>query len=140
MTSLGLLIISACKAVHTHWGGEDAGTIEVRGRLDAVGRRYLRMTRRLLAKGRLCPRVISKDVLREEAERWKRGHRECANQLGEYLDLHPRFVSDVLHVYREAIKRGRVSRFGDWILEMFKLETGVDWEEPHTNRAAVVLH
>ena len=79
-------------------------------------------------------------MLREEAERWKRGHRECATQLSEFLDLNTCVISDVLHVYREAIKRGRVRRFGDWILEMSKLETGVDLEKPSTNRAAVELH
>ena len=140
MTNLGLLIISACKAVHTHQEGEDVGTIEVRGQLDAVGRKYIRITRRLLAKARVCPAVVSEAALREEANRWKRGHRDCAAQLARVVDLDERVVAEVLYLYREAIKRGWVSKFGDWILEMSKLETGIDSEDEPTNRAATELH
>jgi hypothetical protein len=40
--------------------------------------------------------------------------------------LNPVFVADVLYLYRETIKLGRVSRFADWILEAFKLEASED--------------
>src|SRR4051812_9803967 len=112
MTNIGLVVISACKLMNTHEDGADAGTIQVQRQFDAVGRRYVRMTRRLLANKRLCPAVVSEAVLRQEMERWKRGHLDCAIQLARFLDLDARVVADVLCLYRAAIKRGWVSRLG----------------------------
>lgn len=126
MTSLVLVVISTIKAVYTHRDGETVGAIEVQRKLNAVGRKYVRVTQRLLANGRLCPAVVSEAVMRAEAHRWMLAHRECAAQIGRVLGLNPVFVADVLYLYRETIKLGRVSRFADWILETFKLEASED--------------
>jgi hypothetical protein len=140
MTNLGILLVSVCKAVHTHQDGADEGAREVRGQLDAVGRKYVRMTRRLLAMGRDCSAGTGDEAFREAAKRWKRGHRDCATRLAKLVDLDVRIVADVLHRYREAIKRGPVSSFGDWIIEMSKLESDEDGGGLPTTGEAVQLH
>ena len=131
MTSLVLVVISTIQAVYAHRDGETVGAIEVQRKLNAVGRKYVRVTQRLLANGRLCPAVVSEAVMRAEARRWRLAHRECAAQIGRVLRLNPAFVDDVLYLYRETIKLGRVSRFADWILEAFKLEAREDKQARH---------
>jgi hypothetical protein len=89
----------------------------LRAEVNEVGRQYVLMTRRFLDVAAGSRGTVS-DLVRAEAHRWKRGHRECADRLAQALDLDFSICSCALLPYRDTVKRGPACKLSDWLLEM----------------------